>query len=129
MSTMTTTRSTKAITTFVIASRELATIAARQKELTREMESVKVEVLDQIGEGRSVVIDRVPVILTPRVKQSFSRTCDDQTAVEFCKSHGLKYSERTPEYVAPASFSAYCKAGQMLPDLYEMTETVDVNVI
>jgi hypothetical protein len=123
------TRSTLAITQFVQASRRLAALAMQMKQAESELAALRDDVLDQIGEGRTVKVDGALATLTRREKVSYSRTCDDQTAVEFCRSHGLKYQERSSEYVAPASWSAYCRNGQIDSSLYDESVTVDVNVI
>lgn len=125
----TTLRSTIAITTFVQASRKAFSLRMQLNDVERQMAELKDDVLSQIGESRTVKVDGAISTLTPRVKESISRTCDDQTAVEYFRSHGLKVSTRSPEYVAPASFTSAVKAGQVSADLFEKTQTIDVNVI
>jgi len=122
-------RSTKAITDFVQLSDESATIAARLKAITQEMKALEPLVLEQIGEGRAVKVGSQVRTVKPGKVEKISRTCDDQAAVEFCKTHNLKYQERTPEYVAPATFSSHVKAGAMDPELYEIETTTIIVVI
>lgn len=127
--TTTLTRSTLAITKFVQASRRAAAAALELKQAEQEMASLTEEVLDQIGESRTTRVDGALVTLTPRVIESIKRTCDDATAVEFFRAHGLTVSTRSAEYVAPASFTAAVKKGAVSADLYEVTKTIGVNVI
>ena len=121
-------RSTKAITDFVQLSDESATIAARLKAIERELKELQPTVLEQIGDGRAVKIGSQVRTVKPGTVDKITRTCDDLTAVEFCKSHGLKFQERSAEYVAPATFSAHVKAGAMDPELYNIETTVVIVV-
>lgn len=122
-------RSTKAITDFVTLSDEGATIAARLKAIERELKELQPVVLEQIGDGRAVKIGSQVRTIKPGTVDKISRTCDDATAVNYCKDHGLKYQERNAEYVAPATFSAHVKAGAMSPELYSIETTTIVVVI
>jgi len=122
-------RSTSAITSFVQLSDESSTIAARLKAITQEMKVLEPTVLEQIGEGRAVKIGSQVRTIKPGTVEKISRTCEDETAVKFCKDHGLKYQERSSEYVAPATFSAHVKSGSMDPELYEIETTTIVVVI
>lgn len=108
-------RSTSVLTRYVAISDRLATLARQTEELKGEEKRLRPQVLDEIGERREIAVRGQVRILSPSVKESISRACDDETAVQFCKTHGLKYSERTPEYVAPASFSSYVKQG-LIPE-------------
>lgn len=123
------TRSTLSINRFVQASRRAAAAALELKQAEQEMASLTAEVLDQIGDSRTTRVDGALVTLTPRIIESIKRTCDDATAVEFFRTHGLTVSARSPEYVAPASFTAAVKKGAVSSDLYEVTKTIGVNVI
>jgi hypothetical protein len=87
--------------------------------LKAEEKKLRPQVLDEIGDRREIAVRGQVRVLLPAVKESISRACDDETAVEFCRANGLKYSERTALYVAPASFSAYVRQG-LIPD--EMIE-------
>ena len=122
-------RSTAAITNYVQLSDESATIAARLKAIERELKELQPTVLEQIGDGRAVKIGSQVRTVKPGTVDKITRTCDDLTAVEFCKSHGLKFQERSAEYVAPATFSSHVKAGAMSPELYEIETTTIVVVI
>lgn len=122
-------RSTIVITSFVQASRKAAALRLQLTSVEREMAELKTDVLEQIGESRTVKVDGAIATLTPRRTEKISRTCDDSTAVDFFQSIGLKVSERTPVYVAPATFTAAVKKGQVPSELYSIETTVDVNVI
>ena len=122
-------RSTAAITSFVQLSDESSTIAARLKAITQEMKALEPLVLEQIGDGRAVKVGSQVRTIKPGTVEKISRTCDDQAAVDFCKDHGLKYQERSAEYVAPATFSAHVKSGSMSAELYEIETTTIVVVI
>lgn len=123
------TRSTNAISDFVRASRKAAAAALALKQAEAEMAALTADVLQQIGESRTTKVDGVIVTLTPRVTESVKRTCDDATAVEFFKSHGMPISTRSPQYVPPASFTSAVRKGAVDPALYEVTQTIGVNVI
>ena len=122
-------RSTKAITDYVTLSDESATITARLKAIERELKELQPVVLEQIGDGRAVKIGAQVRTVKPGTVDKISRTCDDATAVEFCKDHNLKYQERSAEFVAPATFSAHVKAGAMSLELYSIETTIIVVVI
>ena len=122
-------RSTAAITTYVQLSDESATISARLKAIAQELKALEPTVLEQIGDGRAVKVGSQVRTVKPGTVDKITRTCDDLTAVEYCKSHGLKYQERSAEYVAPATFSSHVKAGAMSPELYEIETTTIIVVI
>lgn len=121
-------RSTKLITDFVNLSDEAKTLVVRLKAIETELKLIQPDVLEQIGDGRAVKVGSQVRTLRPGIIESIKRTCDDQTAVEWCRAHGLKFQERTPEYVAPATFSAHVKTGLMDPALFviESTQTIVV---
>lgn len=121
-------RSTAAITNFVNLSDEARTIAVRLKAIETQLKLLQPEVLEQIGDGRAVKVGAMVRTLKPALIESIKRTCDDQTAVEYCREHGLKFQERSAEYVAPATFSAHVKAGLMSPELYAIEETTTIVV-
>ncbi len=125
----TTLRSTLSITSFVELSDELAALKLRQKQVEQDLKRLQPEVLDQIGERREVRVNKQVRILTPRIEESISRSCDDETIVEWCKSHGLKYSERSAEYVAPATFVKYVRENLLPENFIERTTTTTVNVM
>jgi hypothetical protein len=122
-------RSTAAITTYVQLSDESATISARLKAIAQELKALEPTVLEQIGDGRAVKVGSQVRTVKPGTVDKITRTCDDLTAVEYCKSHGLKHQERSAEYVAPATFSAHVKAGSMDPELYLIETTTIIVVI
>ena len=122
-------RSTKAITDYVVLTDELAAIATRQKDIERELKLLQAEVLDQIGERRSVMVNKQVRVLSPRIVESIKRVVDDETAVEYCRQHGLKFQERTPVYVAPATFSVHVKAGLLPAEFYDIVETLQISVL
>jgi len=121
-------RSTAAITNFVNLSDEAKTLVVRLKAIETELKLIQPDVLEQIGDGRAVKVGSQVRTLRPGLIESIKRTCDDQTAVEWCREHGLKFQERSAEYVAPATFSAHVKAGLMDPALFtiESTQTIVV---
>lgn len=116
-------RSTKSLTQYVKLSDESAMLAARLKAITREMAELQPLVIEQIGEGRAVKIGSQVRTIKPGTVESIKRTCDDETAVEWCKAHNLKYQERSAQYVAPATFSAHVKARQMHVAYYDIELT------
>ena len=122
-------RSTKAITDFVTLSDESATISARLKAITRELKELQPTVLEQIGDGRAVKVGSQVRTLNVGTVEKITRTCDDLTAVNYCKAHNLKFQERSAEFVAPATFSAHVKAGAMDPELYDIETTTIIVVI
>lgn len=121
-------RSTAAITNFVNLSDEAKTLVVRLKAIETELKLIQPDVLEQIGDGRAVKVGSQVRTLKPSTIESIKRTCDDSTAVEWCRSHGLKFQERSPEYVAPSTFSAHVKNGLMCPDLYVVESTTTIVV-
>lgn len=125
--TATLTRSTKAITDFVAASRKLAALKLQAKQLEAEIERLTPNVLEQIGDGRTVNCEGI-VTLTPRVSESV-KMLDKDAALAFWETHGLKVSTQPPRYVAPASFRAEVLKGSVPQELYTIEQTIGVNVI
>ena len=121
-------RSTASITKFVTLSDEAQSLAIRLKAIDTELKLLQPQVLEQIGDGRAVKVGSQVRTLRPGVVESIKRTCDDETAVEWCRAHGLKFQERSAEYVAPATFSAHVKAGLMDPELYVVEKTPTIVV-
>jgi hypothetical protein len=113
------------LTHFVRLSDESKTLAARLKEVERELTALTPEILETIQGSRAVKIGTQIRLITEGATESIKRICDDATAVEFCKSNGLKFSTRSPEYVAPATFSSLVRSSQMHADYY----TIDVTRI
>lgn len=112
-------RSSSTLTRYVNVSDRLATLAMQLETLKAEEKRLRPQVLEEIGDRREIAVRGQVRILSPSVKESISRACDDETAVQFCKDNGLKYSERTPLYVAPASFSSYVRAGLIPEEMIE----------
>jgi hypothetical protein len=112
-------RSTSVLSRYVAVSDRLATLAKQLEELRAEEKRLRPQVLEEIGDRREIAVRGQVRVLLPSVKESISRACDDETAVEFCKQNGLKYSERSAEYCAPASFSAYVRAGLIPEEMIE----------
>lgn len=127
--TSSTLRSTKALTKFVELTDESRLIAARLKSIERELKLLQPEVLEQIGPCRSVSVNKQVRTLQRDIVESVKRIVDDETAVEFCKSRGLAFSTRSPEFVAPATFSKYYREGLLSPELYNVEQTEIVVVI
>lgn len=121
-------RSTAAIINFVNLSDEAKTIAVRLKTIETELKLIQPAVLEQIGDGRAVKVGSQVRTLKPKLIESIKRTCDDETAVEWCRAHGLKFQERSAEYVAPATFSAHVKNGLMDPELFVIESTPTIVV-
>ena len=116
-------RSTAAITNFVTLTDESRTIALRLKQIAAELALLQPEVFEQIGDRRSVMVGKQVRTLERSTTEKIVRTCDDQTAVDYCKDNGLNYHERSAEYVAPAAFTSYVKKGLMSADLFEIEST------
>lgn len=121
-------RSTKTLTAFVNLSDEAITLAKRLKEIKAEILKLTPDVLEQIGDSRSVMIGKQVRTLKPGFNESVHRLCDDATAVAYCKELGLDTHERSPEYVAPGAFTAYVKRGLIDSQLYEIEKTAIVVV-
>jgi hypothetical protein len=116
--TSSTLRSTKTLTNFVRLSDEAKTLATRLKEVERELTALTPEILETIQGSRAVKIGTQIRLITEGSTESIKRTCTDEVAVEFCRANGLKFSTRSPEYVAPATFSALVRSSQMHVDYY-----------
>jgi len=121
--TSSTLRSTKTLTNFVRLSDEAKTLATRLKEVERELTFLTPEILETIQGSRAVKIGSQIRLITEGATESISRTCDDETVVSFCKLNGLKFSTRTSEYCAPATFSALVRSSQMHCDYYTIDLT------
>lgn len=113
-------RSTKTLTDYVRITDRLATYSKLLKELERAEKQLRPAVLDEIGERREILVRGQIRVLEPGETSSIKRTCTDEEAVAFCRAHGLKYSERSAEYVAPATFTKYVKDGIVPAELYNV---------
>lgn len=127
--TSSTLRSTKTLTTFVQLTDESVLLAKRLKAIQAELKAMQPEVLEQIGDRRSVSVNKQVRIIERKKIESVKRVVDDETAVKYCKSKGLAFSERSEEYVAPATFLKYYREGLLSPELFaiETETTVVVN--
>lgn len=121
-------RSSSTLTRYVNVSDRLATLAKQIETLKAEEKKLRPQVLEEIGERREIAVRGQVRVLLPSVKESISRACDDETAVEFCKTNGLKFSERSSEYVAPASFSSYVKQGLIPEEMIERKSELTIVV-
>lgn len=122
-------RSTSVLTDYVRTTDRLATYAQLVKELTRRELELRPAVLDEIGERRAITVRGQIRVLTPGETSSTKRLCTDEEAVAFCRAHGLKYSERSSEYVHPSTFTSYVGKGLLPADLYEIETTKIVSVV
>jgi hypothetical protein len=104
-------RSSAVLTRYVQISDRLATLAKQIEALKAEEKKLRPDALEAIGERREIAVRGQVRILTFNIKESISRACDDATAVEFCRANGLDFSVRSPEYLAPATFSKYVRDG------------------
>ena len=121
--TSSTLRSTKTLTHFVRLSDEAKTLATRLKDVERELTALTPEILETINGSRAVKIGTQIRLITEGATEKISRTCTDEVAVEYCKSNGLKFSTRSPEFVAPATFSSLVRSSQMHVDYYTIEVT------
>ena len=121
-------RSTSTLTDYVRTCDKLATYQALIKQLERREADLRPSVLAEIGERRAITVRGQIRVLTPGEKTSIKRTCTDEEAVAFCRVHGLKYSERSAEWVAPASFTKYANEGRIDADLYQVETTQLVKI-
>lgn len=122
-------RSTSNLTDYVRTTDRLATYAQLVKELTRREFELRPAVLAEIGERRAITVRGQIRVLTPGETSSIKRTCTDEVAVGYCHCLGLKYSQRSADYVAPATFTSYVKKGLLPAELYEIETTRIVSVV
>lgn len=122
-------RSSSVLTRYVHVSDRLATLAKQIEQLKAEEKRLRPDVIAEIGDRREIAVRGQVRVLSPSIKESISRACDDATAVEFCKANGLDFSVRSPEYLAPATFSKYVREGVIPEEMIERkTETTIVVV-
>jgi len=123
-----TSKATVAIEAFVRADRLAKQLASELKVQEGIMKANLDKVLSQIGSGRAVYVDDERAILTPRESVKV-QAIDDEKILAYWDKQGLKVSERSPRYVAPASLRSEVLKGNVPFELYNLTETFDVNVI
>jgi len=119
-------RSTKTLTDYVRAVDRMRTLAKQLSELSKLEAKLRPEVLEAIGERREIAVRGQVRILEPSVKESIGQE-DAERTVEVFRSLGLPLNQRSPEYVAPASFSKLVKDGIVPEELIRRTsETIIV---
>jgi len=119
-------RSTKLISDYVRTVDTMRTLAKKLSELSKLEERMRPDVLDAIGERAEKEIRKQIRILEPSTKESIGQV-DTEKTVETFKLIGLPVNTRSPEFVAPASFSALVKKGVVPEELIRRTsETVIV---
>ena len=109
-------RSTAALTRYVQVCDRLATIERTRKELEQEEKKLRPAVLDEIGERREIAVRGQVRVLIPHVKESIGQLDTEATVARFIEL-GLPVSERSPQWVPPATFSKLVKDGQVPDDL------------
>jgi len=119
-------RSTKLISDYVRTVDTMRTLAKKLSELSKLEERMRPDVLDAIGERAEKEIRKQIRILEPSTKESIGQV-DTEKTVETFKLIGLPVNTRSPEFVAPASFSALVKKGVVPEELIRRTsETIIV---
>lgn len=114
-------RSNKTLTAYVETVDKMRVLAKQLSDLNKIETALRPEVLDQIGERREVIINGTCRILEPETKESIGQVDTEKTTAAF-KALGLPVSTRTPEYVAPATFSKYVREGIVPDELIKKTE-------
>ncbi len=113
-------RSTKLISDYVKTVDSMRTLAKKLSELSKDEERMRPAVLDAIGDRAEKEIRKQIRILEPSVKESIGQV-DTEKTVETFKLIGLPVNTRSPEFVAPASFSALVKKGVVPEELIRRT--------
>ena len=114
-------RSTATLTAYVNTVDRMKTLATQLNALSKIEAKLRPDVLDQIGERREVIVKGTVRILEPETKESIGQVDTERTTEAF-KALGLPVSTRTPEYVAPATFSKYVREGVVPDELIKKTE-------
>ena len=114
-------RSTATLTAYVNTVDRMKTLATQLNALSKNEAKLRPDVLDQIGERREVIVKGTVRILEPETKESIGQVDTERTTEAF-KALGLPVSTRTPEYVAPATFSKYVREGVVPDELIKKTE-------
>jgi hypothetical protein len=119
-------RSTATLTAYVRTTDRMRTLAKQLAELSKLETKLRPEVLEAIGERREIAVRGQVRILEPSTKESIGQIDTEKTVEEF-KAIGLPVNTRSPEFVAPASFSALVKKGIVPEELISRTsETIVV---
>jgi hypothetical protein len=109
-------RSTKTLTDYVRTTDKMRTLAKQLSELSKLETKLRPEVLEAIGERREIAVRGQVRILEPSIKESIGQE-DTEKTVEVFRCLGLPLNQRSPEYVAPASFSKFVREGLVPEEL------------
>ena len=113
-------RSTATLTNYVRTVDRMRTLAKQLNELQKLETELRPEVLEAIGERREIAVRGQVRILEPSVKESIGQE-DTEKTVEVFRELGLPVNTRSPEYVAPASFSKLVRDGVVPEELIRRT--------
>jgi hypothetical protein len=113
-------RSTATLTNYVRTVDRMRTLAKQLSELSKLETKLRPDVLAEIGERREIAVRGQVRILEPSVKESIGQE-DTEKTVEVFKELGLPLNQRSPEYVAPASFSKLVREGVVPDELIKRT--------
>lgn len=117
-------RSTATLTNYVRTTDRMRTLAKQLNELSKLEAKLRPEVLEAIGERREIAVRGQVRILEPSVKESIGQE-DTEKTVEVFRELGLPVNTRSPEFVAPASFSKLVREGLVPEELIRRTsETI-----
>ena len=117
------TRSNAILTKYVKACDRMKALAHELKELERLEEQLRGEVLQQLSaDPRPVKIGGALRIVRKDVERSVS-IIDQQKALEYAKSHGLKIQEPKPETVNTNTLRARALDGVLPAGICKVTET------
>jgi hypothetical protein len=117
-------RSTKTLTDYVRTVDRMRTLAKQLNELQKIETKLRPDVLAEIGERREIAVRGQVRILEPSVKESIGQA-DTEKTVEVFRAMGLPLNQRSPEFVAPASFSKLVRDGVVPEELIERkTESI-----
>ena len=109
-------RSTKLISDYVRTVDTMRTLAKKLSELSKLEERMRPAVLEAIGDRAEKEIRKQIRILEPSIKESIGQV-DTEKTVEVFKELGLPLNQRSPEYVAPASFGKLVREGLVPEEL------------
>jgi hypothetical protein len=94
----------------------MRTLAKKLSELSKLEERMRPAVLEAIGDRAEKEIRKQIRILEPSIKESIGQV-DTEKTVEVFKELGLPLNQRSPEYVAPASFGKLVREGLVPEEL------------